>query len=143
MRRVRAVLIIAVVWAFLWLPLGIAIGVLGSSGPRSDVVPPPFVFFPILLTAWGGFSGGVFAILLTLTERGRSLEALSLIRTSLWGALGCMTVPIVITLLDGFTRSWSLATDDWTPILITVAGSAVLGALCAGGTLAIVRRAPP
>ena len=142
MHKVRAVLVIALVWACLWLPLGIAVGVLANSGEPTDIVPPPFVFFPIVLAGWGGFSGAMFALLLALTERGRSLGTLSLMRVSLWGALGCISVPLLFTVYDVLTRSWLLVIDDSLPTLIALGGSAVLGALCAGGTLAAVRRAP-
>jgi hypothetical protein len=127
-------------WALIWLPAGIAFGLVSNAGPRTDVVGPTVTWFAIAFLVWGAVTGAGFAVLLTLVESGRSVAALSLGRVSVWGALGCMTLPIAITGFDIATGPWSLSSYDWIPVLVVLAVSAVLGGACAAGTVAAVRR---
>ncbi len=137
----------AVVWAAVWLPIGLALGwYAGTSSPQpSDVIHRP-VSLPSFLTAWtawGGLSGGVFALVLSSREARRRLEELSLIRTAVWGALGAITLPAVLTLVDVLRTPVGLRGYTWRfPFLLLVV-SAVLGAGCASVTLAAARRGVP
>jgi hypothetical protein len=91
-------------------------------------------------TAWGGISGAGFALILGFTERRRSLGELSLARTTVWGALGAMTVPTVLTLIDLLRMPVSLPLYDWRFPLVALAASASLGAVCGAVTLTLARR---
>jgi hypothetical protein len=104
LRRLRATLIIALTWALVWLPMGFALALYAGSRPPqpSDVISRP-VALPAFVTAWtiwGAISGGVFAFVLTVTERRRTIETLSTARTAVWGALGAVALPLVLVALD-------------------------------------------
>ena len=142
MRALRAILVISAVWAGLWLLVGIGFALVLGRGDDIDLVPPPLLFFPIALTIWGAFSGAVFAGLLAFTERNRTLESLSITRVSLWGAIASLTVPVLITVYDALSRSWTQALDEWLAIVMITGLSVLQGGVCAGGTLAIARHRP-
>jgi hypothetical protein len=139
MRKFRAVVILAALWALPWFALGIGTGIIFTPNAAPDVVPPPLIFFPIALAIWGGFSGAVFATVLALVERRHSLATLPLARVSLWGALACLIIPVVIFARD--VLNGIVTRDEWLPGLFAVGLGAMLGALCAGGTLVMARRA--
>ena len=132
----------ALLWSLVWLPMGLVLGILNNSGAGHDLAPPAIPFFTVAWTVWGAVSGGVFAIVLALAESGRTVTTLSLARTALWGALGCMTLPVAITVLAFFQQPSLLMSDEWPFLLYTLGASATLGAVCAAGTLAAIRRTP-
>ena len=140
MRKVRAVLVIASVWAALWFVLGLVLGVVLMPWWASDVRPPPFIELPIMLAIWGAFSGAAFAILLIVTDRRGSLATLSGARFATWGGLGTVVLPLVLILVEADQRPWGR--DDWVAFSIFVVCSALAGAACAAGTLALAKRAP-
>jgi len=138
-RRLRAVVVIAGAWALIWLPAGIAVGLIMNAGPPTDVRGPPTTWFSIAFAIWGAASGALFAVLLSLVEAGRTIANLSLGRVGLWGAVGSMALPIAITVFDIATGPWSLGSYDWWPVFLVLALSAVIGGACAAGTFAAVR----
>lgn len=140
LRRFRAVLVTAVRWSLVWLPMGLVLGIISNAGPDYDLAPPPIPFFALAWTVWGAMSGGAFAIILSFAESGRTIATLSLLRTALWGALGCMTLPVVLAASDLFGRPWFIGRDDWALFAFVLASSAVVGAVCAAGTIAVLRR---
>jgi len=144
LRQIRALLAIAVIWALIWLPIGLGLALYADSRPPqpSDVVrrPVSIALFVTAWTAWGWISGAVFALILGFAERRRTLADLSLGRTAVWGALGSMTVPTVLTLIDVFQMPVGLAFYDWQFVLVALVVSAALGAGCAAGTLRLARR---
>jgi hypothetical protein len=131
-------------WALVWLPIGLAVALYAASSPPqpSDVISRPVsvALFLTAWTAWGGISGAGFALILGFTERRRSLGELSLARTTVWGALGAMTVPTVLTLIDLLRMPVSLPLYDWRFPLVALAASASLGAVCGAVTLTLARR---
>jgi hypothetical protein len=129
-RRFRAIVVVAAMWAVVWLPIGIGLGVLSNDYSK----------FAVAWTVWGAVSGGVFAILLMLTESGRSIRELSLGRVAVWGALGCMTLPLAFTALAIASGPWVFWHYDWITYALILGMSAALGAVCAAGTVAAVRR---
>ena len=144
-RKIRAILIIAALWAALWAPAGIAAAIyegIQSSphGPAMTPVLPALIYFPISFAFWGAIAGAVFAILLILTERGSGLANLSLPRFTVWGAIGSIALPLALAVFGRMNGPLSPGFDDWQLLLVEVAVSAVLGAVCAAGTLAIMRR---
>ncbi len=144
LRRLRAALTVGVVWAFVWLPIGAAVALYASARPPqpADLLfrPVDFTTFLTVWTAWGGLSGTAVAAVLAAAERRRTLGDLSPARTAAWGALGSMSVPTALVLLDLSRGSVTAGLYDWRPPLVVLAVSAVLGAACAAATLALARR---
>ena len=134
MRRVRAVVIVAVLWGALWFLVGVPVSVLTEPMLHADFEPPPpFLELPTLLMIWGAVAGAAFAVFLIAAERRQTLNTLHGSRVAIWGALGSLAFPIAIILLVP-------GEADWVPMLIVGALSAILGVACAGGTLALARR---
>lgn len=146
LRTLRAALAIAAIWAAVWMPMGLALALYaGSRPPRpSDVISRPVTvpLFVALWTVWGGISGMVFALIVGLAERRRTLHQLRLARVAIWGAFGCMTLPVVLALLDVIVTPAALRPYGWRYPLMALTVSAALGAACAAGTLALGRRSP-
>ena len=132
LRKLRAVAIIALAWALIWLLVGVVLAILDFFGPHGDFGGTPFWFYPVVWTTWGAISGGLFALVLSFTESARTVSSVSLGRISAWGALGCITLPVI----------WVSFAGDvvWQAKIVILAFSAVLGAVCAAGTIAAVRR---
>ncbi len=131
-------------WALVWLPIGLAVALYAAASPPqpSDVISRP-VSVPLFLTAWtvwGGMSGAAFALILGVTERRHSLGELSLARTTVWGALGAMTVPTALTLIDVLRMPVGLQLYDWRLPLVALVASGCLGGVCGAATLTLARR---
>jgi hypothetical protein len=147
-RHLRAALVIGAVWALAWLPLGalVALYAAGSAPQPDDLLfrPVDLPTFVVVWTVWGGLSGTAFAIILGAAERRHSLKQLSLVRTAVWGALGAMSAPILLTAVDVARGLPGTPVYDWRIPLITIAASAILGGGCAAATLGVARggRAP-
>lgn len=144
LRKLRAALVIAGIWAIVWMPMGFALALYaGSRSPQpTDVIARP-VSLPLFVsvwTMWGGASGVLFALILGLAERRRTLASLSLVRTVVWGAIGCVTLPAALTIVDVLTTPAGLRGYTWRFPLAALAVSAALGAACAAATLAVARR---
>jgi hypothetical protein len=137
MRRLRAVMIIALFWGVLWFLVGIPIRALIEPLLHADFEPPPpFLALPTILMVWGAVSGAVFAVFLLAAERRRSLQTLSWRRVLIWGSLGPLVLPIVDVLLEGIGPGSAL----WVPMLVISAIGATLGGACAAATLALAMR---
>jgi hypothetical protein len=80
----------------------------------------------------GFIFGSVFAVVLSIVERRRRLEDLSIPRIGLWGAFTAL-------LIVGGMQFFSVGTLYWEPVLIL---SLYSGAL-SSGSLALARRAEP
>ncbi len=132
LRKLRAVTVIALTWALIWLLVGVVLAILDFFGPHGDFGGTPIWFYPVVWTTWGAISGGLFALVLSFTESGKTVSSVSLGRISAWGALGCITLPMILV-----SFAWDL---DWLAKFVIVAFSAILGAVCAAGTVAAVRR---
>lgn len=124
LRRLRGALGIGVTWAGLWTAVG-----LGLAGVLRILRPADFdpgeglgVILPVLALV-GFLSGLGFALLLSLSERKRTLGELSLPRVALWGLLGSAAIPLL------------LGTDGTMGVL-----TGLLGAVFASGTVAVARR---
>ncbi len=136
-RRLRGVIGTALFWSVIWLPIG-AILLSWPVRQPTDVVYTSslvdLVFFPV----FGFLSGSFFSLLVSWTERNRSLDDLSLARVAAWGAIGCVIIPLLFVIID-FRRSMDFR-YDWTFALAFLGVCAGLGALCAALTLALARR---
>jgi len=140
--RVRAALILTVVWVLCWIPFAVALDhVLADillPGPRLDSPYTPVRLWAI----WGALSGLGFAIVLGFAERGRSVSSLSIPRVLSWGAIGSALVPVlyfVYWFLTTGRRDPGVRSLGWRIALIEVGISAFLGIVCALCTLALMR----
>ena len=147
-RRVRGVLVTALVWAVAWLPVGLIVGVIRAlaiqlpevwltPGMRLSIFLEIVGVLTLTWMIWGAISGALFAVLVALLERRREVDTLSSRRTVIWGALGAMALPTTILLIvlaeaPGFTLI--------QPAVWTLSISAAQGAVCAFGTLALAQR---
>jgi len=132
------------VWAIAWLPVGAALAAYVTASPAApgDLFARPIdgALFTGVWTIWGGVSGVLFALLLRATERRRTLRGLSLARTSLWGGLGSMALPVGLIGFDLVSGRAGSPLYDWRPALVTLGASALLGAGSAAATLLVARR---
>ncbi len=133
----------AALWALVWLPMGVVFFVYASPLVTAPDVVGPFKipWFVTVWTAWGAISGAVFAGVLASAEAGRALRDLSVRRIALWGAIGSISLPLVLTGVD-FLQGPEVQRVPITFALAALMFSGVLGATCGAGTLAIARRAP-
>ncbi len=152
-RRIRAVLVTAAVWGAVWSVPGLAwIGRLNMH--RDDGLPfhLPSVVRDVFMhwTVFGAIAGVLFALTLGLAERRRSsADALSMRRVVGWGAIGGAAFPIlVIPLVPIVAPEYARQLPDihnfsaalrQAMLVGTVYG--VLGAICAGASLRLARRA--
>ena len=88
--------------------------------------------FPLIFAVLGFIAGVIFSVLLTLFERRRGFEQLTLSRFAGWGAVSGLLLSAV------FTRIASLGGGD---VLVIAPTFAVACAVCASGSLALARRA--
>ena len=143
-RRLRAAFTLGFMWAIAWFPIGVLVALYAAATPPKpgDLLWRPIEFptFLSVWTIWGGLSGTGFALILGATERGRMLGELSLARTALWGALGAMSAPSVLTAIDMWRGLAFSPLYDWLVPLTGVLASAVLGGACAAATLIVARR---
>jgi len=151
LRRLRAVLVTALIWACLWLPVGLIIGIYRSFKLQSYegvpwALPSLEQFLMAILVnvaawmTWGAFSGAVFAVLLASIERRRDVSALSVRRTATWGTLGAVALPtIVLAAFLAVEPEFSLLSLAVWPLTI----SALAGAASAATTLLLAKRAGP
>jgi hypothetical protein len=136
LRRLRGIAATAVVWGLLWLPFGLALAL--ASGPPSECLycPPHWLLrFVAAWSAWGAFSGALFAVILIVMERSRTLFELKASRTAVWGALAALVLPLALTILDLVSFS---SVEGSTAVAFAVA--LALGAPCAVLTLKLARR---
>jgi hypothetical protein len=149
LRRIRAVIATSLLWAIVWSPVGAVVGLVQyltrPSWALIDVVPPPpglmldmVVRFSYRWGLLGAISGAAFATVLALAERNTSVATLSLIRVSIWGALGALLLPAGLVLVGLFTFPLEQLSINVVPLI----SIATLGALCAAATLTIARRSP-
>jgi len=146
LRKLRAALVIAALWAVVWMPLGLGLALYAGlrSAEPTDVLARP-VSVPLFVSAWtvwGALSGALFALILGLAERRRTLGNLSRARTAVWGAIGCVTLPAVLTVIDVLQTPVGLRGYSWGFPLAALSVSAGLGAACAAATVAVARRPP-
>lgn len=133
-RRLRALFASVIGGALAGASGGLALGLLFLlvPGPKTITISPRFpgavVIVPALWFALAGaVSGGAFAVLLMLTERGRGVVELRAYRTAIWAA-----APSIAVL--------RLAGASWPLVAI---GGAVAAGIGAGATLLAKRGATP
>ena len=128
--RVRAALLMGVMWGVAWLPIGPLIGFIVD---RDGSMDEPW----ILVGALPGFLGGVaFSVMLMIAERRRRFDGLSVGRVAAWGAMGGLVVGLA---------PFVLGDRGGEPIplwmLSIPASICLMGAASAAASLALARRA--
>ena len=139
---VRGTAGIAGIWAGAWAGLGLVLGSLVSllyGIPMGALLPGLFGW------ALSGFlTGTLFATLLTIMERKRTLVELSLLRVGSWGAIGGLVVRFLVLGVAGvIPYLWSVDALSgimlpW--LLFEGAKAALLGAGSAVGTTWLAKR---
>jgi nitrate/nitrite transporter NarK len=115
---------VGLTWGAVWFAAGMAL--LLIVGLDAADVP-----FPLFFGLLGFLSGATFSALFSLAERHRRIDELSLGRVSGWGALGGLLFSTAFALISGLGGE----------ALVLGPIFAAAGAVCAGGTLALARRA--
>lgn len=125
LRRLRGIIGTGLTWAAGFAVFGVVLGILQGAGAAMLAVIPGNAFV-------GFIFGSVFAVVLSIAERHRRLEDLSLPRMGLWGALSAL-------LIVGGIQLGFLGTLHWETVLTLALFSGGLSS----GSLALARRAEP
>ena len=125
LRKLRGMLGMGLTWGVGWGMVLFIIGsIIGVVDPDS-IDPGEEPWRMSLLVASVGFvSGSLFALIFSRAERRKSIRNLSVLRATLWGALGGAALPLLTTMNDS-----------------TLFNTVPLGAAFAAATVAIARRA--
>ena len=124
LRRIRGAIGMGVTWAVAWSAAGAVTR--WVFGVNTDA-PLPLIF-----GLFGLIAGVVFSAVLSLTERRRRFDQMSLPRFAGWGALGGLLLSAL------FAKAGSLG---WGDVLALAPTLAVASAVCASGSLAMAKRA--
>ena len=141
LHRIRAALVIGILWSLVWAPVGAALGAYEHQTSDFSLLMPTPLLDTVMRFAlgWGfigAISGFLFALALALAERGRTVATLSMGRVALWGGVGALILPLIgfLVLLRIFG---SHGMDiEFIPILSVVG----LGAACSTTMLWLGRR---
>lgn len=134
LRRIRGALGMGLIWGSAWFAAGMAmmVGLLVTTGSTGADVP-----YPLGFGALGFVAGVTFSGVVSLVGGSRRFDQLSLGRFSAWGGLGgflfATLFVVAVTVFDDPTFLDNLV------FLGPIFG--VAGAGCAGGVLAVARRA--
>ena len=111
----------AVGWAMVMFMIGTIIGIVDPDS--IDAGEEPWRIAGIVATV-GFISGSVFALIFSSAERRKRIRDLSVLRASVWGALGGAVLPLLTSMNDA-----------------VLFNTMPLGAIFAASTVAIARRA--
>ena len=139
LRLLRGVVLTSLAWGFAWAILSVVATLVSAllSPPDTDLVvaSPPFAimaFYGIL----GIWAGGVFAVVMAISERRHTFADLSTRRVITWGVLGGISYPILGTLINKIVGGAHIE-GFGTALVLT----GVFGALSAWAMLVAARRA--
>lgn len=137
--RVRAVVSLALVWGLIWGTIGFAIGLglwmryVGLEAPVLDLIGGGLAYarsFALQGALWGG----VFAVLLGPSERGSSVDELTIARIARIGIVGGAIVGMLGAILSGLVAEVVIA-----QLAVFAGTGSLLGAATASITLAVAR----
>ena len=151
LRKLRAVLVTAVVWAGSWAlasQIFLIAAAIIKGVPLTFLFPDYFLVAVIAWGSWGALSGVFFAGLLSVAESRRSIDKLSSRRIALWGAVAGGALPVITYLISQLVPTISIAgvtvkLAGTLPVLASVIFTGLLGGGAAAGHLAIARQAIP
>ncbi len=124
LKRIRAAAVIGLAWGVAWLGAGLVL--LAIVGPDAADVP-----FPLGFGLLGFLAGFTFSAVLSLVERRRSFNQLSLPRFAGWGAAGGLLLAAIFAPIAGLPLAALIVLG---PVL------ALSGSACAAGSLALARK---
>lgn len=131
LRRVRGAVVMGVLWALLWAPAAVLVGIVVDPDGSMDEMW-------VAIGAYAGFLGGVaFAAVLAIVARRRRFEELSPGRVAAWGAMAGLLVGTLPFLL-GTPRT---DVPVWLLPLVVIGAITVLSGASAAASLALARRA--
>jgi hypothetical protein len=113
---------LAVTWAVIWAIPGMAIEAIDNVLPSLVPFASRIDMWPQTLALPGFLGGLLFAAFLTVAERRRGFEELSLVRVCLWGAL-------VGLLLSGIAYAVDYFTTAAVPWLLVLSAAASVGSV--------------
>ncbi len=134
-RRLCAVVTLAVLWALEWAVLGALFGVYQFYFGQNYAI---VLVTAISFARGGAISGALFALVLAIAERRQSVANLRLSRVILWGIIGAWLIPGTL-LLTNLARN---GIEWWGLVLEYLLVVGVAGGVSAGTTLLLTRRAP-
>jgi len=136
LRRLRGIFGTAIIWAFGWSGVSALLGLL--IGLPNGI--PLRLIGPIALSGsfLGFIAGGSFAVLLSVLERRRTLDQLSLWRVALWGGIGGMA--LLFLAAPRLVAAGIPLGQVLTSYLLPLAVNGLLGAGFAAGSVALARR---
>jgi hypothetical protein len=141
LRKLRGIIGMGLLWGVIWGLLGFLLGTLQVIPAVLGLTPLPFIVTRLISSAfgwgiWGGLSGATFGGALMIAEGRRSLTELSVARIGFWGALGGLTLPVLVALAGFVSRPGVIRILPG----FALAG-ATLGAASAVSMLWVARRA--
>lgn len=139
LRLLRGVVLTSIVWGFAWSILSVAAALVSVvlSPPDTDlVVAPPQLAIMAFYGILGIWAGGVFAVVMAISERRRTFADLSTRRVITWGVLGGISYPVVGGLINTIVRG-----DHIEGLGTALVLTGTFGALCAWAMLVAARRA--
>ena len=145
-RRPRAVLSLAAAWGGVWAASGALLLLIGMPGILSHFPERPrFILWVVwralrhgvpTFALWGAASGALFATLLAVAERRRTLGGLRGVRIAAWGAAAGAVPPLLVAKFSG-----PLSELRFPHVVgMSAGGAAVLGVAAALATLQVARR---
>ncbi len=131
LKRIRGALGMGLIWAIVWAPIGILIGMIVDPDNSMDEMW-------VAIGAYPGFLGGVvFATVIGIAARRQRLDELSIPGFAAWGAIAGLivgSIPFVIG--DSSTEM-----PTWLFASIVIGVITLMSAASAAGSLAIARMA--
>jgi hypothetical protein len=140
-RRLTGLLVLAILWATLWMPAGFLIALNRARYLHcTDDACPLFTSYVIPFALWtgaiGASAGISFGLVLAIVEGGRTVGQLAVRRLALWGTFSGVVIAAGVLAL----RRWQSQIDPLESIEIVLVRFMVLGAVAAIATLALARR---
>src|SRR5678815_793089 len=97
LRRIRSALILGLLWAVVWLPVGVVAGA-AFRWIAIPLQPIDWAFFGMFI-GLGFASGATFGALLSRLERGQTVEGIRPGRLAVWGLSAGASIPILLCLI--------------------------------------------
>ena len=131
LKRIRGALMMGVIWAVAWMPIGLLIGMIIDPDGAMD---EPWI---AVGTLPGFFAGVCFSVVLGIAARRQRLDEVSVARVARWG----MGAGLLLSFL------WFLSGDQdgregplWVLPVVIISALTLLTTVSAAGTLMIARK---